>query len=65
MTTQSHSQITDAERMRRQQAVDFARTSVGLEGLQIDAIEEARAKRFIDGEISLSEFLAAPNGNGK
>lgn len=53
--------IPDAERRSRQEAVDFARANIGLEGLSVSADEEARAQRFIDGEIELDEFVAPPN----
>lgn len=49
--------ISDAERSRRQSAVNYARASVGLEGLWLSEADEAHAQRFIDGEISLQEFV--------
>lgn len=47
------------ERLKRKDAVDFARASLGLSGFKIATEHEARARRFIDGEISLEEFLGA------
>jgi hypothetical protein len=49
--------ISDTERSRRQSAVNYARVSVGLEGLWLSEVDEAHAQRFIDGEISLQEFV--------
>ncbi|MGF6527640.1 antitoxin VbhA family protein [Variovorax sp. PvP013] len=47
-------------RLKRKQAIDFARASVELSGFKITQDEEARAQRFIDGEITLTEFVGAP-----
>lgn len=49
--------ITDAERRKRQEAVNFARASAGLEGFIPSEQFEALAQRFINGEIELSEFV--------
>jgi predicted transcriptional regulator len=49
--------ISDAERRRRQAAVDFAQASVGLEGFKISPEEEAHAQRYIDGDIDLEEYV--------
>lgn len=46
-----------AERQRRENAVNFSRASVGLEGFKPSQEEEARAQRFINGEIDLNEFV--------
>jgi hypothetical protein len=48
--------ISDAERKRRQDAVNFSRANVGLEGFKPSAEAEAHAQRFINGEIDLKEF---------
>lgn len=48
--------ISAAERQRRKNAVNFSRASVGLEGFK-PSKEEARAQRFINGEIDLNEFV--------
>ncbi len=42
---------------RRLQAVNFARASVGLEGFTLSEIDEEQARAYVDGEISLDEFL--------
>ena len=47
--------ITDEERRRRQEACDYARASVGLEGFKLSQADEERAARFIAGEIDLAE----------
>jgi hypothetical protein len=52
-----HKTISDAERTRRQSAVNYARASVGLEGFSLSEADEAHAQRFIDGQISLQEFV--------
>ena len=49
--------ISGAERDRRVAAVDYARTSVGLEGFSLSAADEENAQRFIDGKIDLEEFV--------
>ncbi len=49
--------ISAAERRRRENAVNFARASVGLEGFKPSKKEEAHARRFINGEIELAEFV--------
>ena len=49
--------ISAAERRRRENAVSFARASVGLEGFKPSEADEARARRFISGEIQLAEFV--------
>lgn len=51
---QPHKTISDIERSRRQSAVNYARASVGLEGF---SLSEAHAQRFVDGQISLQEFV--------
>lgn len=52
-------QITEAERRKRQAAIDFARASVGLEGFKPSPECEALAVRYINGEIEISEAIAA------
>lgn len=54
---QPHKTISDIERSRRQSAVNYARTSVGLEGFSLSEADEAHAQRFVDGQISLQEFV--------
>ncbi|ERZ10203.1 TPA: hypothetical protein ACV5IO_005666 [Pseudomonas aeruginosa] len=49
--------ISPAERKRREDAVNYARASVGLEGFKISKAEEQHARRFINGEIEMPEFL--------
>jgi hypothetical protein len=46
-----------AELRKREAAVRFANASIGLEGLKVSAEAQARADRFIAGEIDLAEFL--------
>lgn len=54
---QPHKTISDTERSRRQSAVNYARASVGLEDFSLSEADEAHAQRFIDGQISLQEFV--------
>jgi len=49
--------ISAAERRRRENAVNFARSSVGLEGFTPSDAAEADARRFINGDISLADFV--------
>ncbi|NMU88747.1 antitoxin VbhA family protein [Achromobacter ruhlandii] len=49
--------ISETERCRRQSAVNYARVSVGLEGFSLSEADEAHAQHFIDGQISLQEFV--------
>ena len=49
--------ITDDERRKRQEAVNYARASVGLEGLKPSEAHEQRAARFVAGEIDLADFV--------
>lgn len=48
---------TDAERHKRQEAVNFARANVGLEGFKLSEEAEQHAARFVTGEIDLAEFV--------
>lgn len=51
--------IDAAERTKRQEAVDFARHSVGLEGLRLNAEAEALFARYVCGELDWRQFKAA------
>ncbi len=46
-----------AERLRREDAVNFARASVGLEGFALSAQDEADARRLINGDLALARFV--------
>ena len=52
-----HKTMSDTERSSRQSAVNYARASVGLEGFSLSEADEAHAQLFIDGQISLQEFV--------
>lgn len=52
----SKSNISEEEREKRQKAVDYARASSRLSGLECDEAFEESAERFIRGEIGLAEF---------
>ncbi len=49
--------ISEAKRRKRQEAVNFARANVGLEGFKPSEDAEQRAARFIAGEIELADFV--------
>ena len=49
--------ISEEERERRQEAVDYARASVALEGFTLGQSDEEHAQRFINGKIELAEFV--------
>lgn len=49
--------ISADERRRRENAVNFARASVGLEGFKLSEEEEAHVRRFVSGETQLAEFV--------
>lgn len=57
MTARGSEPITDAERRKRQDAADFARASVGLEGFKPSEEAEAQVLRHINGEIDLAELV--------
>jgi hypothetical protein len=46
------------ERKQRRAAIDYARTSMRLEGFELDAATEALNERYIDGEITNAEHSA-------
>lgn len=50
---------SEADTHRREQAVNFARASVGLEGFYVTEAEEAHARRLVAGDITLAEYLQA------
>jgi Antitoxin VbhA len=51
--------IAEAERVRRQKAVEYARGSVRLEGFVLDADIEALNQRYVNGELTSEELTAA------
>ena len=55
--TETPAPITEAERRKRQEAVNFARASVGLEGFKPSEEAEAQMRRHIAGEIDLAELV--------
>lgn len=65
MTLHTHKPpIDEAERKRREEAVKYAQASVGLEGFTLSQADEEHARRFIDGEIELSEFVKLRSESG-
>ena len=57
--------LSEAERIRRQEAVDFARANVALEGFAPDAATEALFARLIAGELTsdgLTRAVRAASG---
>lgn len=59
MNTSDSTIVTNAERERRRKAVEYACVSIGLEGFVLSAEEKRRAQAFVDGELSLAEFVSA------
>lgn len=57
MQATAHKTLSDTERSRRQSAVNYARASVGLEDFSLSEADEAHAQCFVDGQISLQEFV--------
>jgi hypothetical protein len=49
--------ISGAESRRREAAVEFAYASVGLEGFKPSESAEHFAREFIEGGISLADFI--------
>jgi hypothetical protein len=54
--------LTPAERKKREEAVNYARASVLLEGFKLSPADEERGRRFINGEISMAEFVKVRRG---
>jgi hypothetical protein len=50
--------LSAEERQRRQEAVDYARASATPSGFAIDAQAQAPSDRYVQGQLSLGEFLA-------
>ena len=55
--TKAPASITDTERRKRQEAANFARASVDLEGFKPSEAVEQQAARFVAGEIDLADFV--------
>jgi hypothetical protein len=49
--------LLPGERRRRQEAVDYARASVGLEGLSPSPDAEALARDYVEGNITIQECV--------
>lgn len=50
--------ISEEERSARERAVAYAHTSIGLEGFRPSPKDEERARRFINGELSIAEYAS-------
>ena len=64
LTTVANS-ISIEERRQREEAVNFARANIQLSGFVIGDALEAHARRFVNGEISLDEFVKHAGEMGK
>ncbi|NKJ21959.1 antitoxin VbhA family protein [Dyella sp. SG609] len=63
VTVHGNAGISVAERQRRQEAVDYALATVGLEGFSpSDAVQEL-ARRYVNGEISMVELMGDSAAN--
>ena len=58
MNTPEIIDVSDAEMVRRQTAVDYARASLALEGFVISTDEEQRVQAFLNGKLTLAEFIS-------
>lgn len=56
---QGRSLISDEERAERLRAIETARASIFLEGFSVGPEIDALDQRFIDGELSMDELIAA------
>ena len=45
------------KREERLRAVNFARASVGLDGFKLSSVHEEHARAYVEGEITLDEFI--------
>jgi hypothetical protein len=52
--------ISTEERARRKAAVDFANANIELEGFKVSAAQQARALAYIQGDLTLEEFIVKP-----
>lgn len=57
MITSARPVISDEERRRRKAAVQQAFASVQLEGFVVTEQEQRRGQAFIDGKMTLQEFV--------
>lgn len=55
--------ISDPEKARRRKAIDSARGNIGLSGFKISEALEARAQRYVNGEIELADLLNHDSGD--
>lgn len=55
--------VSSAESRRRERAVNFARASVGLEGFKAHQADEDLSRRFVAGEITISDAIKAINAS--
>ena len=53
------------ELQRRRAAVEFALANVGLSGFTVSEAEQDRMRRFVDGGMSLDEFVKGLPGHTK
>lgn len=58
-------ELSDEERIRRRKEVDFARGSTQLSGGELDPEVEALNARYIAGELSGDEHVAAVIAHAK
>lgn len=56
--------ISKLEQMNRQDAVDFALASLALEGLTPSPDVQRKARRFVNGEISVGDLSLPTVGAG-
>jgi hypothetical protein len=57
-STEHLSSITKEEREERRDAINYARASVELEGFKCTPESDMHDQRFINGDITLAEYVA-------
>ncbi|MCR5860145.1 antitoxin VbhA family protein [Mesorhizobium sp. J428] len=57
--------LTDAQQLERARAVAYGQASAALEGFPVSPEAADLGKRFVSGQIELSEFAAASHGAGR
>lgn len=57
--------ISEAERLRREDALRFAQASVGLEGFEVPEELQAQMQRYVAGEIDLETVMTTPYAFGR
>lgn len=57
--------ISGEESRRREKAVSFARASVGLEGFKAHKMDDELSRRYVAGDITISDAIKAVNESAR